>query len=109
MATIPKTFAYGILDENGDTWFLRKPDEFILLDAPFNLDLSLQHKSVSVIGKMGVPPSAPGITKLLIEKLASHEDIAKRAYEIYSSGHGGSAVDDWLRAERELLGTLTAA
>ena len=48
MATIPKTFAYGILDENGDTWFLRKPDEFILLDAPFNLDLSLQHnQSVS--------------------------------------------------------------
>jgi hypothetical protein len=32
----------------------------------------------------------------------SHEMIAKRAYEIYVSGRGGSQVDNWLRAEREL-------
>jgi hypothetical protein len=104
MATTPKTFAYGILDENGDTWFLRQPHQFILLDAPFIIDLALQHKAVSVIGTMGVPESAPGITKLIIEKLASHDDIAKRAYEIYLSGQAGSADDHWFRAERELLG-----
>jgi hypothetical protein len=28
--------------------------------------------------------------------------IAKRAYEIYVSGRGGSQIDNWLRAEREL-------
>ena len=106
MATTPKTFAYGILDENGDTWFLRQPHQFILLDAPFIIDLALQHKAVSVIGTMGVPESAPGITKLIIEKLASHDDIAKRAYEIYLSGATGSADDHWFRAERELLGML---
>lgn len=32
----------------------------------------------------------------------SHEQIAKRAYEIYASGKGGSQVENWLRAEREL-------
>jgi Protein of unknown function (DUF2934) len=34
----------------------------------------------------------------------SHEMIAKRAYEIYASGKGGSQMDNWLRAERELRG-----
>jgi hypothetical protein len=28
--------------------------------------------------------------------------IAKRAYEIYLSGKGGSQMENWLRAEREL-------
>ncbi len=107
MALKSKTFEYGSLDNNTDTWFLRKPNRFILLDVPFIFDLSLRHKAVSVIGTMGVPPSAPGITKLIVEKLVSHEDIAKRAYEIYQSGRGGPADDNWLRAERELLGFST--
>ncbi|MGD0769277.1 MAG: DUF2934 domain-containing protein [Tepidisphaeraceae bacterium] len=32
----------------------------------------------------------------------THEMIAKRAFEIHISGKGGSQVDNWLRAEREL-------
>jgi hypothetical protein len=31
-----------------------------------------------------------------------HDMIAKRAYEIFMSGKGGSQIDNWLRAEREL-------
>jgi hypothetical protein len=31
-------------------------------------------------------------------------DIAKRAYEIWASGQGGSEMENWLRAERELRG-----
>jgi len=34
----------------------------------------------------------------------SHDQIAKRAYEISISGSGGSELDNWLRAERELKG-----
>jgi hypothetical protein len=36
----------------------------------------------------------------------SHEDIERRAYEIYvvRGGVDGHAIDDWLQAERELLG-----
>jgi hypothetical protein len=98
-----KVFAYGILESDTDTWLLRRPAKFILLDVPFPFDLSLVHKDVSAIGTMGQPPSAPGITKLLVEKLVGHEAIAVRAFEIYSSGHGGSSEDNWLRAERELL------
>ena len=34
----------------------------------------------------------------------SHEDIARRAYEIYVGRGGGEGheIDDWLQAEREL-------
>jgi hypothetical protein len=32
----------------------------------------------------------------------SHEQIARRAYEIFKSGTGGTPDENWLRAEREL-------
>jgi hypothetical protein len=32
------------------------------------------------------------------------DQIARRAYEIYLSGSGGSETENWLRAERELCG-----
>ena len=34
----------------------------------------------------------------------THEQIAKRAYEISISGSGGNEVENWRRAERELKG-----
>lgn len=34
----------------------------------------------------------------------THEMIAKRAYEIYASGQGGNAEENWRRAEAELQG-----
>ena len=103
MTANPKTFAYGTLGADTDTFFLMTPERMILLDVSFPIEGSLENKSVSVIGRMGVPPSSPGITKLIAEQIVSHEAIAKRAYEIYQSGHGGSADDNWFRAERELL------
>jgi hypothetical protein len=38
-------------------------------------------------------------------KVITHEMIAKRAYEIWQSGKGGSEYDNWVRAERELRGS----
>lgn len=32
-----------------------------------------------------------------------HQDIAKRAYEIYQRRIQKGALDDWLQAEREIL------
>ena len=32
----------------------------------------------------------------------TQQEIAKRAYEIYKSGKGGSDLENWYRAEREL-------
>jgi hypothetical protein len=41
----------------------------------------------------------------------SHEDIARRAYEIYEARGrtGGSPVEDWLLAEQQLAAAVTTA
>jgi hypothetical protein len=77
-------------------------DRMILLDLALS-DLSLEHKSVSVIGKMGIPPSAPGIVKRIVEKLVTHNDIAIRAFDIFKAVAGGSQDNHWFRAEWGLL------
>jgi hypothetical protein len=61
---------------------LRSSHYMILLDAPFVVNDSLEHKTVSVIGEMGMPASTPDIAKLIAEKIVSHSAITKRAYEI---------------------------
>lgn len=104
MTGIGRTLAWGNLEEDGDTWFLLSPGRLLLLDVPFLVDTSLEHKAVSVIGRMGIPPSSPGITKLIAERIVSHEAIAIRAFSIFGSGSGGPPDENWLRAERELLG-----
>ena len=39
------------------------------------------------------------------ETVVADEEIARRAYEIWQSGQGGSEFDNWIRAERELRGS----
>ena len=39
-----------------------------------------------------------------VRKEVTQEMISRRAYEIHLSGTGGSDVDNWHRAERELRG-----
>jgi hypothetical protein len=38
------------------------------------------------------------------ERIVTQDMIARRAYEIWASGQGGSDQENWLRAERELRG-----
>jgi hypothetical protein len=38
-----------------------------------------------------------------LEKVVTFEAIQQRAFDIFESGHGGSALENWLRAEQELL------
>jgi hypothetical protein len=47
-----------------------------------------------------VPKAAPAKREI------SQEMIAKRAYEIFATGRGGSQDDNWHRAERELRSSL---
>lgn len=39
-----------------------------------------------------------------VRREITREMIATRAFEIYQSGTGGSELENWLRAERELKG-----
>jgi len=55
-------------------------------------------------------PSRVRITESAVEEprvleAPSHEEIAARAYAVYQQRGGGDGedLDDWLRAERELL------
>ena len=36
----------------------------------------------------------------------TYDMIARKAFEIHASGRGGSELDNWFAAERELRGTL---
>jgi len=47
------------------------------------------------------PQSSPSTFQ---KKQPTPDQIAKRAYEIWQSGKGGSQQDNWYRAERELRG-----
>ncbi len=57
-------------------------------------------------------PNGPAAQKFLILPLSPCDDlpslIAKRAYELYSERgyRNGSALDDWLDAEREVLSQI---
>ena len=42
-------------------------------------------------------------TNEVVRKEVTHEMISQRAYEIHCAG-GGSELDNWLQAERELKG-----
>jgi hypothetical protein len=52
---------------------------------------------------MGFPPSNPTVLKLIVDHIAGHDAIEKRAYALFESQQAGSAIDHWLTAERELL------
>jgi hypothetical protein len=63
----------------------------------------------SQVSILGIPeePTNPvygTVPSILAEKIVRHSDIAVRAFEIYASGRGGSAFENWLEAESELLG-----
>ena len=50
--------------------------------------------------------SATPERQFVVEPTLTHEIIARRAFEIYCTGTGGSELDNWLRAERELCREL---
>jgi hypothetical protein len=60
-------------------------------------------KTVTEVRNTAIPKIA---RKAAAPKVITQDDIAKRAYEIYLSGTGGSESDNWFRAERELRGSL---
>lgn len=54
-----------------------------------------------------VPKAAPAkaaAPRPVMKKEITHDDISRRAYEIWASGQGGSEYDNWIRAEKELRG-----
>ena len=64
----------------------------------------LDQKLVTILGKVESRLSR-GVEQpwVIAEKIVAHGTIADRAYNIHLRGHGGSAEEDWRRAEDTLL------
>ena len=111
METTQNQVFWGTLFSDTDDFLLQRPggptkvDLFIQHLELFVINNKLdQHQGVSILGHMGVDPRLGSGECIIAEKVVSKEDIALRAFEIYKSGHGGSALSNWLSAERQLLG-----
>jgi hypothetical protein len=67
----------------------------------------------SPIPKAPPAPSRTSATAISTEtptfatRRVTHEEIARKAYEIWKSGRGGTAFENWIRAERELRAQAT--
>jgi len=94
------------IDSHGDSWLLQTARETVLVDvADFNLlthEALIEGNVVSIVGRFGVPRSAT-TTKLIARHMVGHDTVRSRAFDISTRNRGGSPVDHWLQAERELL------
>lgn len=100
----PRQLYWGKLTLEHDRLLLRHVhgrDVSILCFAGANAH-ELDQQVVSVIGHEA--PVEGADQPVVAEKVVSHADVARRAYELHESGSGGSPTENWLRAERELLG-----
>lgn len=66
-----------------------------------------QKPLTQIVGTPATVPSAMGDDRNAVENLAiepTHEDIARRAYQLYEErgGEHGRDLEDWFQAEREL-------
>ena len=64
----------------------------------------MKPKQPKKIRKRTAPRAKTTIQILLSEEL--HEQIAKRAFELYERRICQGALDDWLQAEQEILGQM---
>jgi len=60
--------------------------------------------STTPVRNTTIPPRPASPVSSAKKSPPSYEQIARRAYEIWQSGKGGSQDDNWFRAERELRG-----
>ena len=59
-------------------------------------------KTVTEVRNTAIPKLTPKKMAAPAPAEITQDQIARRAYEIYASGNGGSESDNWVRAEREL-------
>lgn len=102
----PRVFC-GTLAMAGEQFRLHAAQQTYLLNvhSPFVIDRRLCDQRVSVLGYPSELTSAAELAgkSIVATNIVSHEAIAQRAYQIHESCPDGCAVDNWLRAQRELL------
>lgn len=102
----PRIFC-GMMVMAGEQFHLRAAEQTYVVDvgSSFVVERRLHGQRVSILGYLTEQASAAGVPAeaIVATKIVSHEAIARRAYEIHEACREGCAVDNWLRAQRELL------
>lgn len=117
MEELQQKIFWGTFTSDSDDFFIQETGNtpFIAVEfSPFPVEdegrigsLADHRQQVSILGHMGeltateLGEKTPSITAT---KIASHRDIAQQAFGIFESGRGASAFDNWLLAERQVLG-----
>jgi hypothetical protein len=106
----------GNLGATTDFWFLTNgniPDgELVVTGQDAQVELSLTKAEgrpgafppVTVLGHFVSDAQPNRLARFVVAKCVAHSVIAEQAFAIFASQKGVSAEDNWLRAERELLG-----
>lgn len=100
-----------------DNFFLQPPGPGNFIDVnpepplALAIDQQFDRQFVSILGHMGerLVSASEKVPSLIARKIALQKDIEQRAFEIFRSGNGESALSNWLRAEGKLLGLFTSA
>ncbi len=112
MATTTNQIFWGTLLSDTDNFLLQRPNGFTIVDVFVHPEVENdvvnnqldRHQEVSILGNLGHDPRLGSLECIIAEKIVTHADIAARAFQIYQSGRGGSALSNWLSAERQLFG-----
>jgi hypothetical protein len=79
------------------------------ISAPSKIEKAISKPAAKAVVSTAVRnspiPKPKAVAARPIVEITS-ERIACRAFEIYASGKGGSEVDNWFQAERELRGNV---
>jgi hypothetical protein len=107
----------GNLGASTDFWFLANgnvPDrQIVVVGKDDQVELGLAEAEgrpgdfpvVTVLGHFAEEVSRPDrLRRFIIARCVPHRAIAERAFAIFASPNGGTAEDNWLRAERDSLG-----
>ena len=102
----PRIFC-GMLTTTDDRLLLQAAEHPYFLDVCSSLvvDSRLHEKKVSVLGCLGEPTQSVEAAgrSIVAMKIVSHEAVSRRAYEIHESRPDCCAIENWLRAQQELL------
>jgi hypothetical protein len=98
-----------LLQETGNSPFVQvtySPPSITESDQHRVASLADHHQRVSILGHGGelAVTELGKLRSIIAERIVSHEDVARHAFEIFKSGSGASAFDNWLHAERHVLG-----
>jgi hypothetical protein len=83
-----------------------KRRSFTMPKKPTYVNSTRSSKPAAKAAPAATPARNTPVPRASAKREITHDMVAKRAFEIHASGKGGSPLDNWFRAERELKSGL---